>query len=102
MSPEVNRLNWVVKDAARGYWHVTAESRGEVPAESRGEVPSEKEPDYFETVWQVRVTTDSSNPGYAIEFTISTQYDQPLGLPQIAREIHTHVMLMYDAAITAV
>jgi hypothetical protein len=81
---------WEIKTSLRDYWHITAERIGIHHAAN--------EEGFYETNWIVTVSTDGSAK-YAAAFQVNTQYDTPIGIDDIAEEMHAHIMGFYRAAM---
>jgi hypothetical protein len=86
---QTSALSWEVKDAARGYWQISATPH---PAEDNPAEPNS------ETWWNV-IVESSHDPYYYISFTATTQLDQPITLKDIWREMMDHMMLFTAAAL---
>lgn len=85
-----NKLcTWEIK-----YWNVSAEYRGTYAN------PDHYDENYYETIWDVQVEVLPCQPGYKIWFQMNTMYDEPIKIANIAREIHSHIMGFYDAAMS--
>lgn len=84
-------FKYELKDSTRAYWYVSVKLRGAGEPDESG---------YYETNWTVKVKTEAGAPEYSIKFVSQTQYDEPLCLDQIAREIHEHIMRFYDVALS--
>lgn len=93
MEPRKRKLSWEVKDACRGVWYIHATPKGVLP--------SAAEEGFHVTVWRVEVETRQAQPGWNLRFDASTQFDEPIKLVDIWREVQSQMNLFTEAALEA-
>ena len=81
-----------LKDANRGYWQITWKRRGITI--------SKTEEGYYESHWDVTITTSPCQPQYSISFVLDTQYTTVPGLVDIWREVTKHMNLFTESILT--
>ena len=84
---------WSFTDEFCTTWNIIATFNGLTDIEGDG--------GYFNRLWKVQIQTHESSPEqYTIGFITQTPYRSDFDPKQIVRDIHTHIMRLYDVVFS--